>query len=245
MEIEAPTGGMAIALRMPVALSPRHWLGRRFDVGRPRTSLVLGRGRRGFTLIELLAVVAFIGIIAAAASPSLVKALRDRRVENAANSIAELFRIARTRSMGRGSAVLVRWNANAAIPSDAVSAAHFTVREAISGPTGIAAELPSTSCFGTDWGDAGVTSKFVMAFDDRRTRYEPAETRFLNPTGAPQTYAEICFTPRGRSFIRYSAAGAFDTLGGVPRIEVKNGTTGLLRFVVVPPHGAARVVSEL
>jgi len=196
-------------------------------------------------MIEMMAVVAFIGIVVAAAAPSWIELTKDRRVENAALNIADLYRTARSRAMGRGSAVIVRWDANLAMPTDAVPAGHFTVREAVAGPSGASANLPSASCFSPDWGDTGTTSKFVVSFDERRKRFEPAQAAFLDDVGNVQQYAQICFTPAGRTFVRYATAGAFSVLTGVPRVRVTNTKTNFARFVVFPPHGSARVVSQL
>ena len=203
------------------------------------------RRQAGFTLIEMMGVVAFIGIVVAAATPSWIELTKDRRVESAAQNIADLYRTARTRSMGRGSAVLVRWDGNSAKPTDSSPAGHFTVREAVAGPTGASNNLPSASCFAADWADTGATSKFVGAFDERRKRYEPAEAKFLDDAGNTQQFASICFTPAGRTFVRYTAAGTFKVLAGVPRVQVANTTTKFNRFVVFPPHGSARVVSQM
>ena len=210
-----------------------------------RLSSATRRRQAGFTLIEMMGVVVFIGIVVAAAAPSWIELTKDRRVENAAQNIADLYRTARTRAMGRGSAVLVRWDANAAQPTDAVPSGHFTVREAVAGPTGAAKELPSASCFAADWADGASTSKFVMAFDERRKRFEPAEAKFLDDAANTQQYAGICFTPTGRTFVRYTATGNFTVLNGVPRVQVANTNTKFNRFVVFPPHGSARVVSQL
>jgi len=196
------------------------------------------RHRAGFTLIEMMAVVAFIGIVVAAATPSWIELTKDRRVENAALNIADLYRTARSRSMGRGSAVLVRWDAHAAMPSGANPAG-------VAGPSGASANLPSASCFSPDWGDSGTTSKFVVSFDERRKRFEPAGAAFLDDVGNVQQFAQVCFTPAGRTFVRYSSAGAFSVLTGVPRVRVTNTKTNFARFVVFPPHGSARVVSQL
>ncbi len=193
--------------------------------------------------------VVFIGIIAAASAPSFVRLMKDRRVNNAAQQMASFFRTARARSMGRGSAIMVRWNDNETLPSVAKRAGHLTMREAVTGPSGQAAELPSTSCFGTDWTNAGVTSKFVVAFDDRRKRFAAGNntkfTKFLRDTGSVTPFAEICFTPRGRSFIRYAPGSAWQTMTGVPRIEVTNTDTNRVRYVVLPPNGAARLATEI
>lgn len=192
-----------------------------------------------------MGVLVFIGVVVAAAAPSWVDLTRDRRVESACQNIADIYRMARTRSMGRGSAVLLRWDVNAAEPTAAAPYGHFTVREAIAGPTGASKNLPSASCFAPDWADAGTTSKFVIAFDERRKRYDPAEAKFLDDSGNTQQYAEICFTPAGRTFVRYAATGSFKVLAGVPRVQVANKTSKFNRFVVLPPHGSARVVSQL
>lgn len=212
----------------------------------PMPSVIRARRHQaGFTLIEMMGVVAFIGIVVAAAAPSWIDLTKDRRVENAALNIADLYRTARSRSMGRGSAVMVRWDANASMPTDSVPSGHFTVREGVAGPTGAANNLPTASCFTPDWGDSGTTSKHVMAFDERRTRFEPAEAAFLDDNATVQQYAQICFTPSGRTFIRYASSGNFSVMNGVPRVRVTNKNTKFARFVVFPPHGSARVVSQL
>src|SRR5690348_11219564 len=86
-------------------------------------------GSRGFTLIEMMAVLALIGIVVAAAAPSWVEIQRDRRTDAAARAIADIYRIARSRALGRGSAVMVRWNANATLSAGPPASGHFTVRE--------------------------------------------------------------------------------------------------------------------
>jgi type IV fimbrial biogenesis protein FimT len=196
----------------------------------------------------MLAVVAFIGVLLAAATPTWVEIWRERRVENAATSIANLYRVARSRAMGRGSAVLVRWDKNAAQPTAADPQGHFRVREAVigsgSGLSGNANTLPSASCFSPDW-SGDTTSKHVMVFDERQKQFEPAEATFLDQDGNEQTVAEICFSPRGRTYVRFSKAGTFSVLTGVPRVRVRNVDSKLSRFVVFPPHGSARVVGEL
>src|SRR5438067_9952759 len=68
----------------------------------------IARRARGFTLVELLVVVTIIAIVAVLAIPTMVSASVDRRVFSDAGYVAELFRIARTRAVGRGAAVLVQ-----------------------------------------------------------------------------------------------------------------------------------------
>jgi len=195
-------------------------------------------------MAELLTVVAIIGILSVAAAPSFVRIMRDRRVNNAAQQFADMYRTARSRAMGRGSATLVRWNENANLPTPTNRDGRMVMREAIMG-AGQGALLPSTSCFATNWATNSTTSRFVTSFDDRWERYDPAAAAFQSAGGAPVTYAEICFTPRGRTFIRYAPNGAFTPLSSVPRVEVRNTKSTMRRYVIMPPNGVARVIKRI
>ena len=191
---------------------------------------------------------AIIGILAAAASPVFVRLMRDNRVTSAATNLADVYRTARARAMGRGSAVLVRWDPAHALPSAADPAGHVTMREAISGGANAdCAPLPAPNCLGTNWAANSTTSKFVMSFDERTKQYQPALASFLDPAGTAQgaNAVDICFTPRGRTFVDYHGGVGFQPLLGVARIEVKNTTTSFVRQVVIPPNGVARVVTTL
>jgi len=210
-----------------------------------RASSRFGRSSsRGFTMLELLAVIVIIGIVAVGASPSFVNLMRDRRVDSVASQVTDVYRIARTRAMGRGSAVTVIFDNGAKLSTPTNPTGHITMREAITG-VGLAGQLPSTSCFSTNWANGSTTSKFVFAFEDRFKDYEPAKTSFVNPAGVTVQRAEICYTPRGRSFIRYVNGGIWQPLMGVPTIRVLNSKSGMTRVVVLPPNGAARVHKEL
>lgn len=196
-------------------------------------------------MMELLAVVALITVLAAGASPSLIQLTRERRVDFAAASVADLYRTARARAMGRGSATLVRWDKNVTEPTSAITPGHFTLREAVLGNGSADTTLPAMSCFAADWSNAGITSKFVAMFDERPKRFSPAQATFVDADGTEQAVTEVCFTPRGRTFYRASSAGTFTALNGVVRAKMKNTTSGSWRQVVIPPSGAARVVTEL
>jgi type IV fimbrial biogenesis protein FimT len=202
-------------------------------------------GQRGFTLAELLAVLGVIGIIAAASAPSMVRVMRDKRVGAAASAVADLYRLARTRAMARGAAVVVRWDQSHPAPTNVNPAGRFTMLEAVAGSGDQFEWQPVNNCAGTDWSDAALTSKFLTSFDDRWGQYQPAAAQFYQPDGGPVAYAEICFSPRGRTFIRYGALGAFMVLAGVPVVELVNTESTFGRRVVVPPSGAARVVTRM
>ncbi len=194
-----------------------------------------GRSRqaRGFTLLELVAVVTIIAIVAALAMPSIASRLRDRRTQQTAQAIAQLYSTARMRAMGRGAAVLVRYNNN-----------QFEVREAI---RGAAAEtdvncqpLPISTCLAPgQWGlGADAPNRLI-------TTYDPQEfegVRMEMKMGSTDLSAmDVCFTPMGRAFFSNTAGGALSQLVGVPQAEVRrvegSQTIGLKRVVVIMPNG--------
>jgi prepilin-type N-terminal cleavage/methylation domain-containing protein len=208
--------------------------------------------QRGFTIIELLMVMSIIGILVAAASPSFVRWMKDKRVTDAAANIADLYRMARARAMGRGAATAVVWNQSVALPNTANPGGHFVIREAVTRfPLGLGAPggevllAPLANCRQPDNDGNNSGWRFVSGFDERRKRYEPAEATFLETTGTTRGYAEICYTPRGRVFYRISPAGAFGPFTAVPRVQVENKKDGMKRHVILTPTGAARVVMRI
>ncbi|HVY44675.1 MAG TPA: prepilin-type N-terminal cleavage/methylation domain-containing protein [Minicystis sp.] len=203
--------------------------------GSGRPGARLRRARRGFTLIELMAVMAIIGILAAVASPTFIQLVRDQRVSRCAMEIADLYRLARSRALGRGSAVLVRWTAGGGVSGKGL----VEIREAIT--PGALVPTPSTSCSTTDWTDASLVSRHVYNFDPGNGAYELAQINFFDELGGAEPVSEMCFTPRGRTFIRYNIGAPFVQLAGVPSYTVVNTSTNRVRTVFVPPNGVARV----
>ena len=193
-------------------------------------------------MVELLAVIAVVGILAALASPSYTRIMRSQRMSSAAQEVADFARVARSRAMGRGSAMLFRWSASA--NGSSLETQQVTIREAIIG-SGADMYRPATSCFQTNW-ESNSNSRYVGGIHVKAQQYQPSKARFYDVNGAVRSFAELCFTPRGRTFVRYSGGSAKCVpLNGVPRLQIANTETGRQGVVVLPPNGAARVVTRL
>ena len=213
-------------------------------------------GLRGFTITELMLVMAIIGIMSALSFPRFYEMLRDRRVNQNALEIMNFYRMAKTRALGRGSAVMV-WYSN----SWQSNVAYFEMREAVvdSTPSGNALvnALPTSSCSTTNWG-----VNFQGPNGSRRVAFRAMGTAAANPgtyafqgpptltaqsgTLAAQPYAELCFTPRGRTFIRYAAGATWFPLSSVPTVDVRNARLaavggGVTRQVFIPASGIPRM----
>src|SRR5258706_12006377 len=113
------------------------------EVSHARVSRAARSPAAGFTLVELLVVVSIIAIVAVLAIPTLSAAQVDRRVFADAGYVSQLFRIARTRAVGRGAAVLVQMS-----PTQTGGGGRFAMYEAVApNPTGTgAAYIPSSTC---------------------------------------------------------------------------------------------------
>lgn len=188
-------------------------------------------GRRGFTLVELLAAIVIIGLLTALATPSFIAMMRDRRVASAAVILADTYREARTRALARGNAVLVRWTATGN------GKGTLETRETMVQPVTLG---PSKSCTGADWTAGSADTRAVYTLNFASSTYELASIQLVTDGGADTGLGEMCFSPDGRTWIRY-ANGPFSPLTGVPRYDVDNKSNGFRRQVFLPPNGVARV----
>jgi type II secretion system protein H len=201
------------------------------------TSIRYRASERGFSLIELMVVVIIISVLAALAIPSITTRMRDRRTQQAAQEVMNLYRNARMRAMGRGSAVLVRYDANLT-PTGAL-AMREAVRGGAPGADPNCSQMPVASCQLTSWQAAD--SREIRVFDPS-VRGEYAGVQIV----MPEPQIDICFTPMGRAFVRNGQIGPMQQLVGVPIASVwRKGAddkpVGLTRRVMILPNGHARL----
>jgi type II secretory pathway pseudopilin PulG len=205
-----------------------------------------------------MVVVILIGILAVTAIPSMSNARFDRRTYDDASQVAELFRTARTRAIGRGASMLIAMNP----PGTVGTRGRFELWEAqvtAGAPVGLGlVGTPMTSCSApTVWYAPGTPTKYFVDAVDMNGNFEnnvnAGITSSINdPANVNLPGAYTCVTPLGRWY--YSAGvtapvfipGA--TMSGALQIVVTrsdtNGKVGISRTVYVPPSGATRIISK-
>lgn len=194
--------------------------------------------QRGFTLTESLAVIAMISVLVVGASPTFVRLMRDRRVNRAAMHLVDYYRTGYTRAMGRGQPMLVIWDTIGGL-TNAEPGTPGLIR--IVEPK-VAQGTVARNCQATTWTTPGTVQE-VSRVDFKNGQYTNTEAVFYDTSATPgvRAYAEICFTPTGRAFIRYAQADPFVPLTGVASFKVTNADTTVDRTVFIPPNGVARM----
>lgn len=190
--------------------------------------------QRGFTLLEMMTVVIMITILASAAIPLATRQMRDRRLQEVAQLVASTFQQARTRAMGRGSAIMVRYTPG--------TPGSFEVLEAQRGPnstsSGIAnaecAALPVSSCLTTRWNapaaqEYRVVSTLEFSDDD------------LSVTMNDNEPLDICFTPGGRAFSAKTGSPLSPLTRAFTATIGRTAGVARPRDVLILPNGAARL----
>ncbi|HET9930856.1 MAG TPA: prepilin-type N-terminal cleavage/methylation domain-containing protein [Polyangiaceae bacterium] len=188
------------------------------------------RASRGFTLVELMVVVLIVAILAVIAVPSVVERMRERRSSEAAQRIAGLYRGARMRAMGRGSAVMVSYDQGS-----------FIVREAVRPPPADNPQCtgePWSSCTNNDWSNTKNYSELSRFAPTKRSEYEGLTLAAIPST---TTRIDICFTPMGRAYTRADNLPFSTPMVQVASFNVGRSGSAITRTVMVLPNGVARV----
>jgi type II secretion system protein H len=204
---------------------------------RARSARTRAPGRlaaRGFTLIELMVVVLIITVMAGLAVPTAVVQLRDRHVQEAARKVGLLFREARLQAVGRGAAVLMRYNGT-----------EFKVLEARAGALAACPDAPIPDCLNVPWNGNPDSSRLVSSFQPVSDTGDLAAMtlNLTDSAGANVPNLEVCFSPNGRAFSRQILADGTPLLplSQVYSITLRRRGQGRARIVALLPNGTARL----
>jgi type IV fimbrial biogenesis protein FimT len=211
--------------------------------------------------------VIIVGLLAAMATPSFIERMRDRRASQVASEIALQYRTAKARAIGRGGAQLVRYTTANNPQGDFVLMEAIQPDTQGNNTTGANGYVQSGSCGNlplnancnaAQWEtavagvNANATARIVSSVPERAGTSSPnlsIKATFFAPGNVQLPSADVCFTPGGRTYFRAGGGAPFVALTSVPTVQVQRYTTsalgtaiGVLRTVIVPPNGAARLV---
>jgi type II secretory pathway pseudopilin PulG len=191
-----------------------------------------------------MVVVLIISVMAALAAPSVKRLLDDREGQREAMSILGTMQNARSRAFGRGGAVSVVFTSAA----DGTNPLNFRVFEhLVSVDADTTLDTPSASCVAeeNETPAAGTAGKRSVGFwkpRHDRARIE-ADVRQWAAAGTNAARVELCFTPKGGTFVRNAgAATPWVALVDSVAFRIGGGNSGApVRVVEVMPGGIARM----
>ncbi len=194
-----------------------------------------------------MVVVVIIAILAVIAVPLFSARFRQARVQQQAHTVAEVYRGARTRALGRGASIVVTFD-----PGSGPGTATLQVLEGVEGDTaGATAEraqcgnLPTRGCLTNNWGNLGSAGSIGTArLLSNITVDAGVSTTALVGTSAVSggNPMSVCFSPGGRAYV--DTAGTFTPASWAAlNTVVTIGVTGANRTydVLVLPNGTARL----
>jgi type II secretory pathway pseudopilin PulG len=188
------------------------------------------------TLLELMAVVTIIGIFVALAVPAMGGILEDRHSARAADELANLFRIGRSRAAATGAAHYIKVDAKG-------TAATMELRAALSGVAG----GPVSSCSASKWSTTDSRGIKLIelsagAFAGKGISLTPAEA--IGGSGTTAAFTEYCFSPGGTPWVRAGGQWVRPAAADVARWKIVRASGGLTRTVRVTPSGLPAIEAE-
>ena len=196
-----------------------------------------------------------IGLLAAAAIPSMTDAQFGRLAYDDAAAVAELFRAARAQAMALGPIAISMTSSNAPVGGNRGTFQLFTASQLVATPQ-FPIGTPMTTCSPpTVWpgmsGAANATMIGGVNLNGKLDNQAGVYTVITDPNG-PASAAWACFTPLGRMY--YSSTVVPNFVASSPwlqsfnvdvhRANSSNVAIGLTRSVIIPPSGAARIFSH-